>query len=313
MKAIDRVIKNALTGVEVINDVVKSENFTNLVEKISLCKGRVVISGVGKSGHIGNKISATLSSLGVPSIFVHPTEASHGDMGMLIQSDILIAISKSGESIELKDIILYAQSHNIDIVGITMFPDSFLGRESTIPIILPNIPDDCNGISAPTTSTTMTLVLGDCIAAAVAEKNNFNKEKYKIFHPGGKLGRSMTKIKYIMRKDSAIPKVGENANMIDAILEINSKLLGMTTVVDKSNHLIGVITDGDVRRLLSKDVIDMHISVKEVMNSHPRTIDENSFIDDIANYMIENKITSIIITDSDKNVTGVANIHDILR
>ena len=230
----------------------------------SLCKaldvmqkttGRVIITGMGKSGHIGSKIAATLASTGTPSFFVHPGEASHGDLGMLTASDSVVAISNSGETKELSDIIIYCKRYGIPLIAITKNPDSALGRAGDVLLKLPDDGEACPLGLAPTSSTTATLVLGDILAVCMLERKGFSKTDFRQRHPGGKLGAFLQKVSDLMHTGDDMPLVGEEASMQDALLTMTSKMLGCVGIINKQGELLGIITDGDLRRCMSPQVL----------------------------------------------------------
>ena len=223
------------------------ESLTKALDLMQSCKGRVIVTGMGKSGHIARKIAATLASTGTPSFFVHPSEASHGDLGMLTTDDVVIAISNGGESKELADILLYCKRFNIPLVAITKNPDSTLGKNSNLILKLPNDGEACPLGLAPTSSTTATLVMGDVLAIDLMERKGFSATDYKQRHPGGKLGAILSKVSDLMHTGSEMPLIGEDAIMQDALMEMTAKMLGCVGIVDKEGNLIGIITDGDLR------------------------------------------------------------------
>ncbi len=285
------------------------ENYIKTIDLILSCKGKVIVSGMGKSGHIAKKISATLASTGTSSFFIHPAEASHGDLGMINADDIVILLSNSGETKELRDIIYYCMRFSIPIIGITRNANSELATASTIALNIPNSAE-ANLVNAPTTSTTMMLALGDCIAVSLMEAKNFNTDNFAIFHPGGKLGSAFIKVKEIMRKDKLIPIIKQNANMNDAIIEMTSKHLGCTGVIDDKNNLIGIITDGDLRRNLSNNFLNE--KAINIMTKNPITINSNSFAVEALTLMNKKSITSIFVVDNDI-LSGIIHLHDCLK
>lgn len=305
------VLKNAKDGICSLEQVVISDQYKNAIDVIFYTKGKIIFTGVGKSGHIASKMAATMASLGKCAIFIHPTEASHGDLGMISKDDCIIALSKSGQSIELEDIIRYSQSKRIPVISLTMKKDSFLGKESNIPIVLEDVKDGCLEINAPMTSTTMMLVLGDCLAASIASKIEFKKNSYSIIHPGGKLGKSMTKIKYIMRTGERIPLVEIKTKISDVIVEITEKMLGIVGIVD-FGKIVGVITDGDIRRnIADKDFIFKDSF--EIMTKNFKYLTEDMFLDQAVEFLVQSKITSSIVLNEEMKPIGAVNIHDLLN
>lgn len=309
---IDSAIQTIKTEIEGLNSLFAcfDEKYIQAIDLILKCKGRVIISGMGKSGHIGNKIAATLASTGTPSFFIHPGEASHGDLGMITKDDVVILLSNSGETKELRDIIFYCRRFEIPIIAMVRRAQSELVQSSTIAFILSKIPE-ANQVNAPTTSTTMMLALGDAIAVSLIEARNFNNENFGIFHPGGKLGSSFTRVKDIMRDSSDIPLVDQYEKMSHALLEITSKHLGCTGVIDNSKKLIGVITDGDLRRNLGSDFLNK--AAGEIMTHNPTTIDKDLLAVEAIALMNKKSITNLFVVDKEKKAIGILHIHDCLR
>lgn len=308
---IDSAIKTIQTEIEGLNSLFScfNENYVKAIDLILNCKGRVIISGMGKSGHIGNKIAATLASTGTPAFFIHPAEASHGDLGMITTDDVVILLSNSGETKELRDIIFYCRRFEIPIIAMVRRAESELVKSSTIAFVLSKIPE-ANKVNAPTTSTTMMLALGDAIAVSLIDAKNFNDENFGVFHPGGKLGAAFIRVKDIMRKDSQIPLVDQNKKMSEALIEITSKHLGCTGVLDQEKNLIGIVTDGDLRRHIAPDFLEK--TAKEIMTKNPAVIDENMLAVDAIALMNKKSITSLFVAH-DRKVIGVLHIHDCLR
>lgn len=285
------------------------DSYVKSVELILKCKGRVILSGMGKSGHIANKISATLASTGTPAFFIHPAEASHGDLGMITENDVVILLSNSGDTKELKDIIYYCKRFSIPIIGIIRKRDSELGNSSTIALTIPAIPE-ANNINAPTTSTTMMLALGDCLAVSLIEARGFNAQNFGTFHPGGKLGSAFLKTGDIMRKDSLIPIVKTSALMTEVLIEMTSKHLGCTAVVDDNDDLVGIITDGDLRRNLSQNFLNN--LAQNIMTKNPQVIGKDTLAIEALGLMNKKSITSIFVSQNNK-IIGVLHIHDCLK
>lgn len=290
-------------------------DFSNALECIYSCKGRLVISGMGKSGHIGKKISATMSSTGTPSFFLHPAEASHGDLGALTKNDVLLAISNSGESKELFDVLEYAARHAIKIIAITKNKNSFLGTQADICLVLPNEQEACPIGCAPTSSTTMTLALGDALAMALLDLRGFSAEDFHDFHPGGKLGSQLKRVKDLMHKGDELPLIGANAKMKDAVVEMTKKGLGCIAVVekDRENRLIiqGIVADGDLRRNMAPDLLEKR--VQDVMSVSPTTIDTEALASKAVGIMNKKGITSLVVVDEQNYMVGLIHMHDCLR
>ena len=284
-------------------------DFTRLCSKILNCEGRVILAGVGKSGHIARKISATLASTGTPSYYIHPTEASHGDMGMILEGDICILISNSGETAEMHDVIAYARRFAIPIAAISSRADSTLMRAAEFALLLPKVPEACAIGMAPTTSTTMALALGDALSVALMHQRNFKAESFKIFHPGGKLGAQMTKVGDIMHNMDRFPAVTDDAPMQETLLEMTSKGFGIAVVVE-NNVVTGVITDGDLRRHM-ENLLEK--SAGEIASSDPITVTKDTFAADALRIMNEHKIGVLIVAHSTGKPEGIIHLHDLLR
>jgi len=275
-------------------------------------KGRVIVTGMGKSGHIGRKMAATFSSTGTVSFFVHPAEASHGDLGMIAEDDVIIAISYSGESKELSDILMYAKRHNIPLIAITRNPESALGKNSSLVLKLPDNGEACPLGLAPTSSTTATIVLGDVLAVCLMERRGFSATDFRQRHPGGKLGAILCKVSDIMHQGNEIPLLNEDAIMQDALLVMSEKMLGCVGILDNEGHLSGIITDGDLRRWMSPNLITE--KVVNVMTKNPKVIGPDALIVDAVNVMNNTGrgITNLFVVE-DKKPIGVIHIHDCLK
>ena len=303
-----KTIKTEIEGLNALLDFL-GDSFIQAIEIILRSKGRIIISGMGKSGHIASKIASTMASTGTAAFFIHPGEASHGDLGMITQEDVVILLSNSGETKELKDIIYYCKRFSIPLIGIVRRKDSELSKIADVAFILPGIPE-VSIIKAPTTSTTMMLVLGDALAITLMEAKGFGSADYGILHPGGKLGSEFIKVKDLMRFGQELPLVNENENIQQVLLEMTSKHLGCTGVIDKDNNLIGIVTDGDLRRHLSADF--MNLSVKQLMTKNPTVIKQDTLVVEAVALMNNKKITNLFVVDN-KKVIGVLHIHDCLR
>ena len=288
------------------------ENLTKALDMIQETKGRIIVTGMGKSGHIARKIAATLASTGTPSFFVHPAEASHGDLGMVTNDDKIIAISNGGESRELSDILLYAKRYGIPLIAITKYPESTLGKAGDIVLKLPDDGEACPLGLAPTSSTTATLVLGDVLAIALMERKGFTKTDYKQRHPGGKLGAILQKVSDLMHKGDDMPIVNEDTPMQEALLVMTSKMLGCVGIIDNSGKLVGIITDGDLRRWLTSDVLNKKVS--EVMTKNPKVVSPDILAAEALNIMNNTGrgITQLFAVQDGKPV-GIIHIHDCLR
>lgn len=291
------------------------KDFSQALDCIFSCKGRLVISGMGKSGHIGKKIAATMSSTGTPSFFLHPAEASHGDLGALTKNDVLLAISNSGESKELFDVLEYAARHAIKIIAITKNKQSFLGSQADICLELPNEQEACPIGCAPTSSTTMTLALGDALAMTLLDLRGFSAEDFHDFHPGGKLGSQLKRVKDLMHMGEELPLIDKQAKMNSAVLEMTKKGLGCIAIVDKTPDnrlmLLGIIADGDLRRHMSADLLEKN--VQDVMSVNPTTIDTEALASKAVGIMNKKSITSLVVVDNEGYMVGLIHMHDCLR
>lgn len=300
--------------IETLN-ILKNNLDGTLTEALNLLqntKGRIIVTGMGKSGHIARKMAATFSSTGTVSFFVHPAEASHGDLGMISDDDVVIAISYSGESKELSDVLMYAKRHNIPLIAITRNPESSLGKNSTLVLKLPNNGEACPLGLAPTSSTTATIVLGDVLAVNLIHRRGFSASDFRQRHPGGKLGAILCKVSDIMHKGDEIPLLKDDAIMQDAFLVMSSKMLGCVGIVNDQNELTGIITDGDLRRKMSPELITQR--VVDVMTSNPKVIGPEALIVDAVNLMNNTGrgITNLFVVE-DKKPVGVIHIHDCLK
>ena len=285
------------------------QDFTRLCSAILKCEGRVIIAGVGKSGHIARKISATLASTGTPSYYVHPTEASHGDMGNIVEGDICILISNSGETVELRDLVAYAKRFSIPLAAISSRSDSTLMKAANFQLLLANAPEACAIGMAPTTSTTMTIALGDALAVALMHQREFKTENFQLFHPGGKLGAQMTRVSDIMFSMEHFPAVTPFTPMQDALLEMTSKGFGVAVVLEHGK-VTGVITDGDLRRHM-KNLFDKYAG--DIASCDPITVQKDTFAVDALRIMNDHEIGVLIVVDSNGKAEGIFHIHDLLR
>ena len=285
-------------------------NLTQALDLMQNTKGRVIVTGMGKSGHVGSKIAATLASTGTPAFFVHPGEASHGDLGMVTENDVVLAISNSGETKELSDIITYCKRYGIPLIAITKNPNSTLGRTGDILLKLPDDGEACPLGLAPTSSTTATMVLGDILAVCLLERKGFSKTDFKQRHPGGKLGSFLQKVSDLMHKGEEIPLVYDTALMQEALLMMTSKMLGCVGIIDKDRHLLGIITDGDLRRCLSPDMLTKKAA--DLMTRNPKTTTPDILAAEAVKEMNEKKITQLFVIDSGRPV-GIIHLHDCLK
>jgi len=290
------------------------QSFIAACELILNCKGRIIVTGMGKSGHIGHKIAATLASTGTPSFFMHPGEASHGDLGMVTRSDLVLALSNSGETNELTSLLPLLKRLGIPIIGLTGAPNSTLAQEANIHLNASISREACPLNLAPTSSTTAALVLGDALAIALLEARGFGPDDFALSHPGGSLGRKLLlRVSDIMHSGDALPKVLDTANLREALLEMTQKGLGFTCIVDSQQNLLGVYTDGDLRRTLDKNLDLRDIKVADVMTKGSKHIQADLLAAEAVLLMEENKISALPVTDKDLRVIGALNMHDLLK
>ena len=291
------------------------EKFVTACRHMLQCEGRIVVTGMGKSGHIGDKIAATLASTGSPSFFVHPGEASHGDLGMITAKDVVIALSNSGETDEILTILPIIKRLGVPLITLTGNPDSRLARAAEANIDVSVAKEACPLGLAPTASTTAALAMGDALAVALLEARGFTEEDFARSHPAGSLGRRLLlRIEDLMHSGDTLPTIGKEANLSDALLEMSRKGLGMTTVVDANGKLLGLFTDGDLRRLLDHgEVAIQQLTVGEVMHSNFTTITSERLAAEALRIMDEKRINALPVVDSEGRLTGALNMHDLLR
>jgi arabinose-5-phosphate isomerase len=295
-----------------------ARDFERAVECLHACGGRVVVSGMGKSGIIARKVAATLNSTGTPALYLHPAEALHGDLGMLVKGDVVLALSSSGETEEILQLLATIGrigSKLLTITGDSLYSGdakkrSTLAQAADIALDCSIAQEACSMGLAPTASTTAMLALGDALALALAEKRGFKEEDFAHLHPGGKLGKRLARVSQLMHTGNAVPRVARETRMPDVIYEMSRKGLGITTVVDK-NRLVGVISDGDLRRLLEKSKDVLHMTAGDCMTENPKTIAADAFAASALNIMEEKKITSLVVTNPQGDVEGVIHLHDL--
>lgn len=305
-----KTIESEIDTIRRLKDSVRAENLTKALDFMQNSKGRIIITGMGKSGHIGRKIAASLASTGTPSFFVHPAEASHGDLGMITEDDVVIAISNSGESRELIDILNYCKRFGIKLIAITKNSESSLGKAGDVVLELPNNGEACPLGLAPTSSTTATLVLGDILTIGMIERKGFSKEDFNDRHPGGKLGSILKRVSDLMHVGQEMPILDENANMQAVLLEMTSKRLGCVGFVNQAGDLTGILTDGDLRRCLSAKILEE--KAVDLMTRNPKTISPNAMTAEALKIMHDKKITNLFVLENKKPV-GVIHIHDLLN
>jgi arabinose-5-phosphate isomerase len=281
------------------------------IDTIRQARGRVILAGIGKSGYIARKIAATLASTGTPAMFVHPAEASHGDLGMITADDVVIMVSNSGESLELKDILAYSRRFAVPLIAITANSAGTLATEADVVLLVPQAPEACPIGLAPTTSTLLQLALGDAIAVALLEDKGFNAKQFRTFHPGGRLGAALTHLDAIMHKDARLPLVPPAMRMAEALLVMTEKSFGCLGVTDETGRLVGIITDGDLRRHMSKNLIDLPAG--DVMTLSPKTMPPDALASEALEILNSAKITSLFVVDLEERPIGLVHIHDLLR
>ena len=304
-----RVIRREAEALSMLADRLDG-SFAAAVDLILRTEGRVIISGMGKSGHIARKIAATFASTGTPAQFVHPAEASHGDLGMVMRGDVVLVLSNSGETPELADIIAHTRRFGIPLIGVAARAGSTLMRQADVALLLPPAPEACDTGIVPTTSTTMTLALGDALAIALMEHRRFTPEHFRLYHPGGKLGARLSKVRDLMHADP--PVVTHDTPMGEALLVMSARSFGVVGVTDANGFLQGIITDGDLRRHLD-GLLDL--SAGDVMTAAPRTIGPEALAEVAVRIMNEKKITALFVVDPEgsQNAIGLLHIHDCLR
>ena len=307
------VIKTETNAVENLSDRI-DQNFVTACLQILKCSGRTVVIGMGKSGHIGSKIAATLASTGTPSFFVHPGEASHGDLGMITENDVVLALSNSGETDEIITLLPVIKRLNVPLITLTGNAESTLAKSATVNIDISVAQEACPLGLAPTASTTATLVMGDAIAIALLEARGFSAEDFAQAHPGGILGRRLLlHVEDIMHTGSAIPSVSTESLLSNTLVEMTQKGLGTTAIVDENNHVIGIFTDGDLRRTLDANVDVHQVKIDEVMTRNCKTISKDLLAAEALAIMEEYKINALLIIDDEGKLIGAINMHDLLR
>ncbi len=305
-----RVIAEEAAALTLLGDVL-DDSFTKAVQVMLGAKGRVIVSGMGKSGHIARKIAATFASTGTPAQFVHPAEASHGDLGMMLQGDVVLVLSNSGETPELADIVAHTRRFDIPLIGIASRPESTLLRAADVALVLPTVAEACGTGIVPTTSTTMMLAMGDALAVALMEHRAFTPEHFRMFHPGGKLGARLMKVRDLMHSD--LPLIGADRPMSEALLAISRYGFGVVGVTGPAGDLQGIITDGDLRRHM--DGLLSHTAT-EVMTRNPRTVAPDALAEVALAVMNDRKITCLFVKQAPEAglpALGILHIHDLLR
>lgn len=304
-----RVLRTEIEGLRALDGML-GESFADAVGLLRAVSGRVIVTGMGKSGHIGRKIAATLASTGTPAQFVHPGEASHGDLGMITSRDAVVALSKSGETTELADLVAFTRRFGIPLIAITAETASTLARAADLALILPAAEEACPNGLAPTTSTTMTLALGDALSVALMELSGFSSAEFKKFHPGGRLGAQLMSVRELMHGGEELPLVAPETPMSDAIVVMTEKRFGCVGVIGANGKLVGIITDGDLRRHMSGNLLQQ--LARDVMTSNPKTAHPSLLAAEATKLLNASKITSLFV-EEDGLPVGILHIHDLLR
>jgi arabinose-5-phosphate isomerase len=288
-----------------------ADAFARAAAIIRKARGRIIVTGMGKSGHVARKIAATFASTGTPAHFVHPAEASHGDLGMVGRKDVIIALSWSGEAKELADVIAYSRRFKVPLIAITSVSKSALGRQADVALVLPKAIEACPNGLAPTTSTTLQMVMGDALAVALLEGKGFSAEDFRVFHPGGKLGAQLTFVKHVMHKGDALPLTSEGAVLSEALPLMTAKGFGVLIATDPRGKLAGIVTDGDLRRHMGPSLSTSPLSA--IMTRNPRTIGEDALAAEAIEVLNSRKITSLVVVSADGRPVGLVHIQDLLR
>ena len=309
IESAQKALSDEIEGLSLLKEFFNSD-FEKAVDAIFNSKGKVVVTGVGKSGHIGRKISATLSSTGTPSYFIHPTEASHGDMGMIEEKDIILAISWSGETTELGNIVKYALENKIKLIGLSSNKKSHLAKSSNIALNIPVVEEACPNGLAPTTSTTMQLVIGDAIAISLLNIRDFNKDNFRSLHPGGQLGAALAVVKDVMHSGESLPIIDIGSPMSEALIKISEKGFGCIGVIS-NNSLEGIITDGDLRRHMGPEILNN--KVESIMTKRPQMVSSTLLVSDALKLINNLGIQGLFVTDDGKTPIGFVNFHDLIR
>jgi arabinose-5-phosphate isomerase len=304
-----RVLKTEIAGLTALAAELNGR-FSEAVNLLAAAKGRVTVTGMGKSGHIARKIAATFASTGTPSQFVHPAEASHGDLGMITPDDVIVALSWSGEQPEMRNLITYATRFRIALIAMTAESDSTLGKAATVTLTLPKAREACPHNLAPTTSSLMLLALGDALAIALLESRGFTSVDFSVLHPGGKLGAMLKYARDLMHSGDAVPLKPLGTPMSDALVEMTSKGFGCVAIVDTAGQIVGIVTDGDLRRHMQPDLLTARVD--DVMTKNPKTISRDQLASEALEILNSSKITALIVADGKKPV-GIVHLHDLLR
>lgn len=304
-----RILRMEAEGLEALARSIERP-FCAAVDLLERLRGRVVVTGMGKSGHVARKIAATLASMGTPALFVHPAEASHGDLGMVVEGDVLLALSNSGETPELADLVAFAKRFGIPIIAMTASDGSALAKAAEVALLLPAAAEACPMGLAPTTSTTMMMALGDALSVSLLERKGFSRDDFHVLHPGGKLGRRLLKVADLMHGGDELPLVGADMPMAEALIVMTAKSFGCIGIVDGAGRLLGVVTDGDLRRHMSPDLLSRRAG--DIMTGSPKTIRPDALASEAVLVMNARAITNLFVV-GDGAVVGILHIHDCLR
>jgi arabinose-5-phosphate isomerase len=308
-----RTIQLEIEGLRAVESALNLDLVDGFADALSLlraCRGRVIVTGMGKSGHIGMKVAGTLSSTGTPASFVHPSEASHGDLGMITKSDVILAFSWSGETVELGNLVYYSRRFAVPLIAVTSNAESALGKAADVVLALPHSKEACPHGLAPTTSTMMQLALGDCLAIALLESKGFTARDFKVLHPGGQLGARLKFVGDLMHKGDRLPLTASDATMAEAIVVMTEKAFGCLGVVDKDGLLAGIITDGDLRRHMGNGLLERRTG--EIMTAGPKTVSPELLASAALEMINASKITALFVVEDGRPV-GIIHIHDLLR
>ena len=308
-----RTLEAEGSGIEALSAALRDglgAPFAAAINLVRAAQGRVIVTGMGKSGHVGNKIASTFASTGTPAMFVHPAEASHGDLGMIAKSDVILALSWSGETAELKNLLDYSRRFRIGLIAMTANPDSTLGKTADVVLKLPQAREACPHNMAPTTSSLMQLALGDALAIAMLESRGFTALDFGMLHPGGKLGALLKTVSDFMHTGDAVPLALLGTKMSDTILQMSAKGLGCVGIADAQGKLVGIITDGDLRRHMRNDLLDARVD--DIMTKAPKTVRPDQLISETLDILNSTKVTALFAVEAGKPV-GVIHVHDLLR
>jgi arabinose-5-phosphate isomerase len=312
LRAAREVLATEAAGLSALSRALDA-TFCRAVDLLEAVRGRVVVSGMGKSGHVGRKLASTLASTGTPALFVHPAEASHGDLGMIVPGDAVLALSNSGETAELADLVAHTRRFAVPLLAVTARAQSTLARAADLVLLLPEVAEACPMGLAPTTSTTMLLALGDALAVALLRRRGFGPAEFSTFHPGGRLGQRLRRVRDVMHEGDALPLAAPDLAMGPAIVLMSEKRFGCVGVIDGQGALVGILTDGDLRRAMAPDLLDRQVGA--LMNKAPRTIGADALAAEALHAMNAGPrpITTLFVVDAGRRPVGILHLHDLLR